>query len=253
MKAKSLVFVHGLGLGPWLFHEHFEKYYSASGYSVFIPQLPGHSIGISKRDRENISINQCVEYLGNFIADNVTGSYVLIGMSMGGAICHHLMKSGLSPSGLCGVVLMSSPPLNNGILYTLRMLKKLALVHPQALLDFFAGRNNKQLIYSKDSLSHLSDSLINNYSKRIINGFSRLELEIFFNHDEVVDCALGIPVLVMVGEEDHLFPLEIAESTARYYKAKLAVISGLGHMMPIEYHHKRAEKEIDCFLQEIFI
>lgn len=249
---KSLVFIHGIGLGDWVFQENFVPYFESSGFTVHNVNLPAHEASSTSLERQKISLDYCVNFLDEFLTKEVNNSFVLVGMSMGGAICQRLLSRGYSNQNLKGLVLLSSVPPASNLPFTLRLCRNLALTKPELLVDFFSGKTNFELFFSPQSLEAMSTDKIKYYRDKVLTGFSRLEYEIFFQDLMRKPLKIDIPLKIIGGEDDLLFPPELMQFTASYYSQKAEILPGLGHMIPIEINYSKGIKAIEQFLKEVF-
>jgi|GEM_PF-4124219 len=249
---KSVVFIHGLGLGDWVFRENYQPYYQALGYEVHTVNLPGHTGDATMADRQRVTLDACVNFVHDYLQTRVSGPYVLAGLSMGGAICQKLLDKKLYDHNLKGVVLLSSVPPANNLIFTLRLCKQLALSDSQVLVDFFTDNTNQKLMFSPQNLAAMPQTQIQGYVGKVLKGFSRLEYELFFQ-DLVSGARVPeVPLKVIGGEQDMLFPPEVVRFTAAYYSQQSVIIPHAGHLMPIESNYKQGIHAIDSFLKEVF-
>ncbi len=250
--TKSIVFVHGLGLGEWVFEEHFVPHYRAQGYEVHTFNLPGHTSGSTAVERQRVTLDVCVQFVQDYLEAKLSQPYVLVGMSMGGAICQKLLASGYAHKNFSGVVLLSPVPPVNNLLFTLRLCRKLAVSEAGVLVDFFSEKPNSLLMFSRESLLRFSTEQTESYVRKILTGFSRLEYSVFFQDLVPKPFQVNLPLKIIGGEDDLLFSPEVLHFTAAYYSLQAEILPGLGHMMPVEPAYGRCIDAIDSFLSEAF-
>ncbi len=248
---KSLVFVHGLGLGSWIFEEKYLSYYRQQGYQVHAVNLPSHYTSSTNLERQRVSLDTCVEFVERYIGEQVKYPFVIVGMSMGGAICQRILAKESAVGNMAGAVLMCSVPPTNSLTFTLRLCRKMAISNPDVLIDFFTEKTNPKLFFSTDTLKDLSQKKIQGYLERVLTGFSLLEYEVFFKDLIANPFELKIPIKIIGGEDDMLFPPEVIQFTAAYYSQEFEIIKGLGHMIPFETNYLAGIKSIDKFLNEV--
>ncbi|MET1256782.1 alpha/beta hydrolase [Aliikangiella maris] len=267
MANQSIVFVHGLGLGPWLFEKHFQPFYAQQGLDVYLVELPQHFADSDKMLRQRVTLDNCIEKVKQAINENIQQDFVLVGMSMGGAITQKLLSSQWHHPHLRGAVLLSSVPPVNNLLFTLRLCRQLALQKPSALIDFFSGQTNIDLMFSNQSIVQLGDQASALYQQRVLTGFSRLEYELFFqdlitvasqsdttsSDQRLSDKPLSAtPLCVIGGEQDQLFPPDVTQFIANYYSVNATLLPELGHLIPIEPGYAAGIHAINTFLNEVF-
>lgn len=248
---KSLVFIHGLGLGKWIYDEFFTEHFRACGFDVHVLELPGHTPDSSEAERHRVTLNTCVQYVEEYIAANIQSPFVMVGLSMGGAICQRILAKNYTHAYLRGVILLSSVPPENNLVFTLRLCGKLASSNPQVLIDFFNKKANLYLMFSPEALSTFSDEKKRAYLNKVLSGFSLLEYEIFFQNLVSTPFKTNVPIKIIGGEDDFLFPPEVSRFTASYYSKTAEILPGLGHLIPIEPNHLKGIQAIDAFLKEV--
>ncbi|MCW8879941.1 MAG: alpha/beta hydrolase [Kangiellaceae bacterium] len=250
--TKSLVFLHGLGLGGWVFDEYYTSHYQALGYTVHNINLPGHNVHSTPLDRQRISIKNCVSYVKDYLLTHLHEPYAIAGMSMGGAICQKLLEEEFYPNGLRGVVLIAPVPPTSNLMFTLRLCRKLARDNPELLVDFFSDSTNAKLVFSPQSLAHMTSNDIERIMSRTLTGFSLLEYELFFQDLLKKDVVSRVPIKIIGGEDDQLFSPEVIKFTASYYSQEADILPGLGHMLPVESNYLQGINSVDSFLRVIF-
>lgn len=249
---QSIVLIHGLGLGEWIFQEHFVPHYRSQGYDVHTFDLPGHAPHSTANERQRITLESCVRFVEEYLEANIPFPFVIVGMSMGGAICQKLLEKGYSNRNLRGIVLLSPVPPANNQVFTLRLCRKLALTDPQVLIDFFSEKPNPRLMFSPETLSGFSADEIESRLRKIVNGFPRLEYALFFQDLVARPFPINVPLKIIGGEDDQLFSPEVVDFTASYYSRRAEILPGLGHMIPVEYNFRYGIHAVDSFLNEVF-
>lgn len=239
-------------MGEWVFQENFVPYYRSRGYEVHTFNLPGHADGTSEADRQKVTLDTCVRFVEQYLTTKLSSFYVIVGMSMGGAICQRLLAQGFDLRNLRGVALLSSVPPSNNLIFTLRLCRRLALNDPQALVEFFSDRVTPRLLFSSASLSSMPEEKTGSYLHKILKGFSRLEYEIFFQNLLAGTSKTDLPLKIIGGKDDMLFSPEVVQFTASYYSRQPEILPGLGHMIPVEPGYARGIQAIDSFLEEVF-
>ncbi|WKD49182.1 alpha/beta fold hydrolase [Microbulbifer spongiae] len=249
--SKHLIFIHGLGLGVWVFH-HFLPWFQRLGFITHTVNLPGHQPSATAQQRQQVNLEQCVNCVQQYLTQYVNGPYVIIGLSLGGAICQQLLVQNRLPGAAKGVVLLSSVPPKNNLIFTLRFFQKLAHENADGLVDFFRNRINPIMMFSPATMRNISKQQQNDYMGKVMQGFSRLELEIFFQNILEQPCRAYIPIKIINGKEDPLFPPEVAQFTAACYQQKAEIVVDSGHLIPIAHNHQIAMQTIQRFIREVF-
>lgn len=249
--TKTIVLVHGLGLGSWIFDEHYVPFFKSQGYEVVVVELPEHTSTSSQTARQQLSISRCVDHVKQQCS-KITGDFVLIGMSLGGGICQHIASEKGAFANLKAVVLLSSVAPINGLIFSLRMCQRMAKSDPKVLSDFFCNVTNERLVFSSYSLKTLSQERVQSYVDKILPNFSLLEYEVFFQDLFKSPVEISLPMCVIGGEDDALFPPEVTRFIGSYYNVDTHILPELGHMIPIEPKNNNSLNIIEQFLREHF-
>ena len=254
--SQSIVFIHGIGLGAWIFEPYFKPWYEAQGFKVHCVNLPGHFPEVTDTEKQSITLDSCVAYVEQYLRTHVSASqtaspYVLVGMSMGGAICQRLLAQGFVDDALRGVVLLSPVPPQHNLTFSLRLFRRLAESNTDVLIDFFRGIIHRKLMFAPASLSHMSDSEVVHYLDKMLSGFARLEHEIFFSDLLSERISLPCPIKIIGGEDDLLFTPDVVHFTAAFYRQSAEILSGLGHLIPFETNYQKGLDAIDRFIAEV--
>ncbi|MBQ4813843.1 hypothetical protein A7985_22725 [Pseudoalteromonas luteoviolacea] len=248
-KDKTIVLVHGLGLGAWIFEESYVPYFQSLGYEVKVVELPEHTPESSNLARQQVSVDYCVEHVKQE-CQSIKGDFVLVGMSLGGAICQHIASQKDVSDNLKGVVLLSSVPPVSGLIFSLRMCQRLAKSHQQVLCDFFSSKKNERLLFAPHSLERLPSEQVTEYLEKILSNFSLLQYEVFFQDLFKFPVKINVPLCVIGGEDDMLFQPEVNRFIGNYYGVKPHILPKLGHMIPIEPENNNSLQVIEQFLRE---
>jgi len=222
------------------------------GFDVHAINLPGHDNKAGAPEKLTLTVDKCVKYLQEYLQNYVNNPYVLVGMSMGGAVCQRLLCSGYHNLNLRGVVLLSSVPPVNNLTFSLRFCRNLAVDYSEILIDFFREKANPRLLFSSDSIRELADAKIKGYLGKILSGFPRLEYEIFFQDLIRTPFTVSVPMKHIGGEQDLLFPPSVIQFNASYYSHKAEIIDGLGHVLPLDSKYMKGINAMDPFLDEVF-
>jgi pimeloyl-ACP methyl ester carboxylesterase len=232
-----LVLIHGAGGSrlhwpPELRH--------LSGADVYAPDLPGHG---QSRGKSRSSIEAYAQTVADWLQQLKLPPLIMVGHSMGGAIGQQLALDW--PGQLAGLVIIGS----GGHLP----------VNPRLLQLTAAGGDYQQAVelITRWSYSRTADPRLTRLGRQRLSAVAPQVL-----HDDFGACAdfdvrrrlgeLRLPVLVMVGSEDHMTPPEMAEALAKAIPgADLALVPGAGHMLMLEQPLAVLEL-IDSYLKRHF-
>ncbi|ORW34054.1 alpha/beta hydrolase [Mycobacterium paraense] len=101
-----LLFVHGGWHGAWCWDEHFLDFFAGAGYRAVAMSLRGHGASPTDKPLQRVSI---ADYLDDVrsVADDLGGSPVLIGHSLGGYTIQRYLEDRSAPA---AVLVGSLPP-----------------------------------------------------------------------------------------------------------------------------------------------
>ncbi len=228
---KNLIFIHGAGNEGSVWSNLIG--YLNGNYKIFTPDLPGH--GKQKGTIDNID-NYAVWVL-NYIKKTGLSDVVLIGHSMGGAIC---IKAATDKciSGLVvvdsGLKLPVSPKIINGLKENMT-----TTVETIAQWSFSKSADGELKKKAVDMMLKNKNALLNDFNAcKTYEGYKEAG-------------TIDIPCFVIVGRYDVMTPLELAAETAEHLKTKVEIVENAGHMVQLENPSELAKK-IDDFLSSAF-
>lgn len=216
---RTIVFLHGAGSSHSIWRDQWAGLKGTA--RLVIPDLPGHAES-SGTARE--SIEEYAAWLSDFVDELGLRNFVLAGHSMGGAIAQTAALSGLR--GLDALILAGtgaklrvSPIIFEGI--TNRFLE-----FAPELVDW---------LLAKDAGPGLKDELTTD----VLSTRPSVFLADFRACDafDVLDKvgAIGVPTLIINGDDDRLTPLKYGEFLATTIRgAVLKIMHGAGHVAMLE-------------------
>ncbi len=216
---RTIVFLHGAGGSH---HTWRDQWAGLKGVSrLVIPDLPGHAQSMGS-PRE--TVEAYAEWLDGFVREAGLGKFILAGHSMGGAIAQQAALNrieGMEALILAGTgaKLKVSPVIFDGIAVRF---KEFA---PE-LVDWMMARESGHLLrddITRDVLSTKPSTFATDF--RACDAF-----DIRGRLGEI-----GVPALVVVGDDDRLTPLKYSEFLATNVRgAVLKIIHGAGHVAMLE-------------------
>lgn len=232
---RTIVFLHGAGGSH---HTWRDQWAGLKGTArLVVPDLPGHA-GSSGTARE--SIGEYAAWLADFVREAGIRSFVLAGHSMGGAIA---LQAALDRvAGIEAMVLVAtgarlriSPVLLDGIAGRFREFA------PE-LVDWMMAREPDPTLrddVTADVLATRPGAYLHDF--RACNGF-----DVMARLGEI-----GVPTLVISGDDDRLTPLKYAEYLATNVRGGvLKIIRGAGHIVMLE-KPTEVNAVISSFLQSL--
>ncbi len=215
----SVIFIHGSGADHTVWEQQFEAFESACRY--FALDLPGHGSSGGSGEQE---IDRYVEWIRKFILTLNLNRPVLVGHSLGAAIClafavqHEEMLSGAVP--VSGGVRM---PVNDLIL---EGIKKDPIGTANLTWKFAVAKQNRE------KLSYRLEKNLASMKPEISYGdflaCSKLDLT-----DAI--SKIRIPVLAVCGKEDKMTPEANSRFIADHIEgAEIALIENAGHLVMLE-------------------
>ncbi len=227
---KNLVFIHGAGNEGDVWR--YVKPYLKGSCKIHTPDLPGHG----KTDGTVTSIDGYAAWVLEYIKKNRLSDVVLIGHSMGGAVCIKCAKDE-NISALVvvdsGLKLPVSPKIINGLKEDLQKTIK-------TIAKWSFSKSAPE-----DMIKNAVKMMLDN-KKAILNDF--LACSSYSGYEAAKD--INIPSMVIVGDSDVMTPLELAKETSQALKADFATIENAGHMVQIE-NPKMLSQRIFDFLKDI--
>jgi pimeloyl-ACP methyl ester carboxylesterase len=226
------------GHGPTLVFLHYWGG-AARTWRPVIDQLPGRGTvsiesrgwGRSRRLPGPYSLRQLAQDTLDVIAEAALPDYVLVGHSMGGKVAQ--LVASARPAGLTRLVLVGPGPAKPAAVVTPEYQK--ALAHAYATAETVAAARDTVLTAAplNDDLKAqiVADSLAGAPAARCEWPLHGIAQDITAEARDI-----EVPILVVAGEHDRVEPIEVLRENLMPYlkRAELHVISGSGHLMPLE-------------------
>jgi pimeloyl-ACP methyl ester carboxylesterase len=223
--GQPVLLVHGLGVRgeEWA---ALAPYLVQAGYHVYMPDLPGY--GRSQKPRDfSYSVHDEAELVAGFIDSLGLTRVDLGGWSMGGGIAQHVAfehPDHVRKLMLFDAVGLNQPPAFDTRLFTpesgdqLFQLQMLLSPHPAQLPSFIVRDVLKQ--------SHRNEWVVKRAIASMLAGADAT--------DSILP-QLKMPVLIVWGSEDRIFPVSQAETMHRLVpQSELDIVPGCGHLAPKE-------------------
>lgn len=188
--APAIVFLHGMGMGQWMWYEQIQ---ALQDYDCFNVDLPGHGDSAAT---EWESFQQAADLVGNLIAEQLAGKQVhLIGMSMGAVVATYVLirhSDKIMRAVLTGAMADTPPAWLTRIQGNV-----IAAILPTGFgKQLFARMLN--LPSDEQAMTAYNDSI----SKLSIQSFRRATLELADFTLPVATAQITTPTLFVTGEKD---------------------------------------------------
>lgn len=202
------------------------------GFPVTALDLPGHGRSSKPALTE-------IKALGAWLVDQLSIPSILVGHSLGGAVC--LQAALDDPARVLGLVLISTGPrlpVNPNLLNMLGSPEK----YQEAVKNILRW-----------SFGELADPDLINRTRELLLDLPAGLLQADFQACAEFDVRkrlqeVRVPTLVLVGSEDRMTPLSLAEKLETgIHNSQLMIIPGAGHMLPLEAPGK-TEAVLENFL-----
>jgi len=240
-RKPPLVFIHGGYCDAWCWEPHFLPFFASKGWPAYALSLRGHG---ASDGRETLFLAGLDDYVADVehLAGRLAAPPILIGHSMGAAICERMMAT----RPVRGAALLAPVP-PTGLL---AVAARLAAMHPdympqmmgldpsrltdatlKALRPFYFSERVEPAIL-KEALAHLHGE-----SPRVLFDLS-LRL-----HWALPKRATS-PVLVMGADGDRIAIPDDVRATARHHGVEATLLPGMAHMLMLEPEWKDAAESI---------
>ncbi|MBG0566153.1 alpha/beta hydrolase [Actinoplanes aureus] len=243
----TLLFVHGGYHGAWCWAEKFLPYFAGLGYRCVAPSLRGHGESAGFEKLNSFRLRDFDDDVRAVLSE-LPEPPVLIGHSMGAAVVQRILTR--EPDSVRGAVLISAPPPSGiGAGIGFRWIRTGGWPVMWQLWKLHQGRMRTGDPFPFQAFFHgtLTEQQRSDYVARVQKESHRAGKELARRFARV-PAGLRIPVLVMGGEQDWLFPPDLTRRTAQAYGTDAVLIPGSGHMVMLDAAWRRAADRIGEFL-----
>jgi len=245
-KTKHLVFVHGGYHGSWCW-DKFMPFFADQGYHVHAVNMRGH-YG-SEGDIPSLTLQDCVDDLHRFIS-SLPSKPILIGHSAGGGISQRYIH--VHPGTVSGLITLGAFPYFGGWKSSFRWTARVPLAGFLAIVTFTPKRLLGTPKVYKSAMFDDSTPLaeVEKYFK-LLEDKESVHLFVGLNF-QFCDPARnkGLPVLVIGGENDIIFPPHEVQKSAEGYGTKALIFSNCGHNMMVEARWKEIAEAMSGWMQK---
>ena len=245
--GRPLLFVHGAFVGAWCWEAHFLDYFAALGHDCHALNLRGHGEGEPGDDLASLE---------DFVADvllaaaGLSSPPVLIGHSMGAVVAQRAWRR----AGAAGLALLAPVP-PQGLFASSAML---ALNNPYLLTEInklkigMGLRGEPALLRRAIFSDALPEADVVRHLVRMRRESTRALMDLswpqYFWIDRVREAE--VPLLVLGGAADVLFPPPMVQASAVLHQANAEILPGVAHVMMLDAGWRGVAERIAGWLRE---
>ena len=241
-----LLFIHGTLHGAWCWDVHFLDYFAQHGYAAHAVNLRGHGNSEGREKLRWTRIADYVEDVANAV-QQLPGSPILIGHSMGGFIIQKYLEKHAAP----GAVLLSSPSPAGLLPAALKNARRHPLIFARVnlTLSLFPLVATPQLAREAFFSEEIPEDQLVGYWKQMQDDSFMAFLDMVAL-DLPQPAKVKTPLLVLgAGWDNMLKPREI-EATARAYNTQSEIIPDVAHNSMLELRWQAVAERILAWLKE---
>jgi pimeloyl-ACP methyl ester carboxylesterase len=243
-----LLFVHGGYTNSACWRFNFIPYFQARGYDCFALDLSGHGDSGGRERLDQFGLDDFVQDLAQAI-DTLEWPPILVGHSMGALLVQRFLEKGTAagaallspvpPGGTAGSAMrlaFSSPDLSDALT------RLLELNANEQALDTLA-----RIYFTPDVDRHA----LAQYLPAIQPESTRALIEMLTPSYWSPRQRPVLPVLVMGGSEDAVFPPSLLRFTATAWHTQPLIIPGAGHMLMLDPLWQHAARKLGIWLDGV--
>ena len=241
-----LVLVHGGYHGAWCWADTFLPYLAERGYQCVAPSLRGHGNSAGFERLNSLGLRDFEDDLRSVLA-GLPEPPVLIGHSMGAAVVQRIITR--EPGAVRGAALLCPPPPSGiGAGTGIGWIRAGGWPVMWQLWKLHQGRRRPGDPFPFPAFFHgpLTDEQRDAYARRVQKESHRAGKELSRRFARV-PAGLQVPLLVLGGEHDWLFPPDLVHRTARAYGTDAVLVPGSGHMVMLDAAWRDAADRIATF------
>ena len=232
-----VLLVHGAWHGAWCWQGNFLDYFAANGFEICAIDLRGHGKSPAQKAMRWNRISDYVDDVLSLV-ETCEQPPIVIGHSMGGFICQHLMAR---TNYLSGVGLLASAPHFGVWGATWRTARSNPLSFLKAnmtmsLYPLVSDPNEAMALFlDEDVEPSKGQAFAGKLSDESYLSFLDM---LFLNLPKRSPAAA--PVCVIGGEKDKLFSSDSQQAIAKHYDAECHIVDGASHNVMMSKHWEKA-------------
>lgn len=243
-----LLFVHGGYVDARCWDAYFLPYFTDHGYDCYALNLSGHGASEGREHLDALGIDDYLADVVQVIA-GLAHKPVIIGHSMGALLAERILERSLAVAG----VLLSPVPPTGTWESTLRLLPRYPQFLPavgkmlQGNLDADSLQVLKEVYFTPDTAPETLLRLAHLVQPESLRAICDMAL-LFWRWPAGRP---RLPVLVVGGEKDALFPPYMVKPVARNWRTELTVVAGAGHAMILDRHWQSCAASVLTWLKRL--
>lgn len=232
-----IILVHGAWHGAWCWRPHFLPFFAGHGYEVSALDLSGHG---GSPARKTMRWTRIADYVDDVLSvvETMQRPPVVIGHSMGGLVCQHLMRR---TDRMAGIGLLATVP-SAGVW---RAAARIARTRPR---DFLRVNLALSLYPLVDDPVHAGEMFLDaDTDADAVAAFAaQLGDESWLGFLDMLLLDLPsrgpatVPMLVVGGESDALFSPRTQHQTAQFYGCDCHIVADAPHDLMLSKHWQGA-------------
>jgi pimeloyl-ACP methyl ester carboxylesterase len=228
----SVLLVHGICLGAWVWEGNFMPYLSGQGFAAYALSLRGHGESDGTDRTGQWGVRDFSEDLAWAIGQ-IGGPVVVVGHSMGGGVAQYYLRQG---GKMAGLVLLASVPPHGLLRASVSMYNR----NPKLWEELQKTRKGRltDADFALVEKGLLSEPLTPQTRKAMLRRLNepaiQASIELMGWHPIAPFPWLAPPVMVMGGERDEFIPATDVMLTGVYYGATPSMVRGCAHAIMLE-------------------
>jgi hypothetical protein len=217
----KILFVHGAWHDSWYWEENFLPYFYSKGYSCYAFDLRSH--GRSKPTGKNrmrfISLNDYVKDLDKVVKYlTVNSRVVLVGHSMGGLIVQKYLQR--QDKSIDSAVLLAPATAKGVFGVTIKIMfhHPLLYLKMNLFMSLYPLMANYKLFKKYLFYSETNEEKLKNYQSLVQNESYRAYINMIYTR--INKKKISIPILIIGGEKDEIFPKKQIMNLGKKLSAK---------------------------------
>ena len=239
-----ILLVHGAWHGAWCWEETYLDYFADAGHETWAMDLRGHG---DSRNPKPLRLTTIGDYIKDVLATiaEMPSPPIVIGHSMGGLVCQHLLNKEVNIKGLG--LLASLPHYGvRGAKLTVHPLQQVKSSLTWSLYPLVSNPEHAQYMFIEpDADQKTVDRLINNLGDEAYFAFFGM---LIFTLPKKPDPANDTPICVIGGGADNTVAVEHQENLATHLGVEAHILEGKPHNLMMS---RNWQKSADVFLEWI--